>query len=53
MIFIVNMNVVWGPLENVVFSMKTHFYLSNEYKMNIKSSQDFEEVMNNDVYCKY
>ncbi|TNN37826.1 Target of Nesh-SH3 [Liparis tanakae] len=30
-----------------------HFYLSNEYKINIKSSQDMDEVINNDVYSQY
>jgi len=37
----------------VTQTTKTHFYLSNEYKMNIKQSQDIEEVINNDCYIKY
>jgi len=35
------------------FCMKTHFYLSKEFKKYIKSSQDIEEVINNDFYSKY
>jgi len=36
-----------------VFHENSNFYSSNENKMNIKSSPDVEEVINNDVYCRY
>jgi len=40
--------------SNGVFSMKTHtFIYQMKCKMNIKYSQDIDEVRNNDFYCKY
>jgi len=45
---------VWGHADNLVFSMKTHtFIYQMNFKINIKSSQDIDEVINNDFYCKY
>jgi len=41
---------VWGRPDNLVFSMKTQTFI---HQMIIKSSQDIEEVINNDFYCKY
>jgi len=45
---------VWGHPDNSVFSMKTLTFICQiNFKMNIKFSQDIEEVINNDFYCKY
>jgi len=44
---------VCGHPDNFVFSMKTHNFIHQiNYNMNIKSSQDMDEVKNNDFYCK-
>jgi len=45
---------VWCHPDNLVFSMKTHTFIYQiNCKINIKSSQDIDEVINNDCYCKY
>jgi len=44
----------FGLTDNLVFSIKTHTFIYQiNFKMNIKSSQDIDEVIYHDYYCKY
>ena len=44
---------VWGQPDNFMFSMKTHTLIHQmSCKINIKYSQDIDEVRNNDFYFK-
>jgi len=47
-------NNIYIPVHFLVFSMKTHTFIHQiNSKMNIKSSQDVDEVINNDFNGKY
>jgi len=53
-IYIYYCSKVWGHADNLVFSMKTHTFIDQiNCKMYVKYSQDIEEVINKDFYCKY